>query len=131
MNFTSKSDIIGIIASTLCFVHCLITPFLLVAYTGSLIGETHTWWWGTLDLIFLAISFFAVYWSARTTSKAWVKHALWYSWLFLSLLILNEKLELWHLPEEIIYIPAIGLIVLHFYNRHYCHCEDENCCIDH
>ncbi|WP_340063604.1 MerC domain-containing protein [Ascidiimonas aurantiaca] len=132
LNFSSRSDIIGIIASSLCFLHCLATPFLFVAYTGtSIIEETHTWWWGTLDLIFLVISFLAIYWSARVTSSKWIKHAFWYAWLFLSLLIVNEKLEVWHLPEWIIYLPAIGLIALHFYNHRYCRCKGENCCIDH
>ncbi|NAS10631.1 MerC family mercury resistance protein [Flavobacteriaceae bacterium R33] len=132
VNLTSKSDFIGVMASSLCFVHCIATPLLFVAQAGSAVaGEVHPWWWGTLDLTFLLISFFAVYWSARKTSKKWVRYAFWGLWGALALIIINEKLELWRLAEEVIYLPTIGLIFLHFYNRRYCQCEDEHCCADH
>jgi len=125
-----KSDIIGIAASTLCFLHCLATPLLFVNHiTVSSIESIYPLWWGTLDMIFLLISFFAVYWSTLNTSKTWIKYAFWFSWLLLSLIIMVEKLELWHLSEMAIYPPTIGLIMLHFYNRrYYCSCEEKNCC---
>ena len=131
MNLTSRSDIIGATASILCFVHCVATPFIFVAHAGLALGEeSHPWWWGTLDIVFLVISFFAVYWSTRTTSKTWVKFAFWFAWLFLSFLIINEKLAFSHLPETLIYLPTIGLISLHYYNRRYCHCADDECCVE-
>ncbi len=69
VNLTSKSDFIGVAASTLCFFHCIATPLIFVAQAGSAVmEEVHPWWWGTLDIIFLVISFFAVYWSSRKSS---------------------------------------------------------------
>ncbi|UII81297.1 MerC domain-containing protein [Flagellimonas sp. CMM7] len=131
VNLRSKSDVIGGITSTLCFLHCLAAPFLFAAQAGMVAGEeSHPWWWGTLDTAFLAISFFAVYWSAKKTSKPWVKRAFWSLWLLLALIIVNEKFELMHLVEEIIYLPTVALILLHFYNRHFCRCNDDNCCAD-
>ena len=130
-NLTSRSDIIGATASTLCFVHCLATPFLFVAQAGLTVGEElHPWWWGTLDIVFLVISFFAVYWSARHSSKRWMKSALWLSWITLSFVVLNEKLSLISLWEEAIYPPALALIVFHLYNRKYCTCGKQQCCVD-
>ena len=129
VNLTAKSDIIGVMASGLCFLHCVATPFLFVAHASSVVaGELHPWWWGTLDILFLAISFLAIYWSARTTSIKWIKSAFWFSWIFLSLLVLNEKLELGHIPEVVVYIPAIALIFLHFYNHRYCRYDEGNNC---
>lgn len=126
INIKSKSDIIGATASSLCFLHCVATPFLFVAHASTVaIEASHPWWWGMLDIFFLIISFFAVYWSARKTSRSWIKYALWSAWLLLTLLIVNEKLELWHFSEEAIYVPAISLIVLHVYNRNFCQCADK------
>ena len=123
----SKSDIIGSGASLLCLIHCILTPFLFVAQAElSGHGEAHPIWWGLLDVVFLVISYFAVWWSGKNTSKSWIHYALWASWIVLAVIVMNEKLEVVHLPEAVIYLPAISLIVLHLYNRKYCnHCVEE------
>lgn len=129
VNFTSKSDSIGVLASALCFLHCLATPFVFVAQTG--LGKEsilHPWWWSGMDMVFMAFSFFAVYWSARNTSKQQVKYALWGLWSALTLTIVNEKLEVVHVPEAVIYLLAISLISVHYYNQRYCCCEGNDCC---
>ncbi len=130
VNLTSKSDMIGGIASTLCLIHCLATPVLFLAQAGLAVGEEfHPWWWGILDLMFLVVSLLAVYWSAKNTLKQGIKYALWCLWTILALLILNEKMELVYLTEEFIYLPTIGLIALHFYNQRYFRCKDRGCSI--
>lgn len=129
LNLNSNSNIIGASASTLCLIHCLATPFLFAAHAGHVHGHhEHPFWWGTLDIIFIIISFFAVYWSAKHSSKKWMQYALWISWVLLCFVIVNEKLGLVHLIEEIIYIPSLALVGLHLYNRKYCQCGDEACC---
>ena len=131
INFTSRSDIIGATASAMCFIHCLVTPFLFVAYSNTaIIGDTHPWWWGILDIVFLVISFFAVYWSTYNTSKQFVKYTFWTLWMLLALIIINEKWEIAHIAEVFIYLTTLGLVFLHFYNRRYCQCEDDTCCLD-
>jgi hypothetical protein len=131
INFTSRSDIIGATASAMCFIHCLVTPFLFVAYSNTaIIGDTHPWWWGILDIVFLVISFFAVYWSTYNTSKQFVKYTFWTLWMLLALIIINEKWEIAHIAEVFIYLTTLGLVFLHFYNRRYCQCEDDKCCLD-
>lgn len=124
-----SQDLIGALASALCLVHCLTTPLLFAAHTAHL-HEHHDSpaWWGFLDILLIVISGIAVYWSAKHSSKTWVKYALWLSWLLLFGIILNEKIQLIPIAEALIYIPSLALIVLHLYNRNYCKCQNESCC---
>ncbi|AWX45992.1 hypothetical protein HME9304_03024 [Flagellimonas maritima] len=129
LKFSAQSDTWGSFASSLCLVHCLATPFLFAAHTGHVQGHhSSPFWWGFLDILFIIISLLAVFWSVRNTSKYWMKFALWVSWIFLATVILNEKLELVLLAEEIIYVPSLALVVLHLYNRKYCQCGNNGCC---
>ena len=123
IDLTSKSDVIGAAASALCLVHCVATPFLFVVQAGVMsAGVGRPQWWGILDLVFLVISFFAIVWTNKVTTRRWVGLALWACWLLLALVVLNEKISLVPLAEEVVYIPALGLIFFHLYNRKYCKC---------
>ena len=129
IDFNAKSDIVGSAASTLCLAHCLATPLLFAAHTGHVHGHSsHPVWWGILDLLFIGISLMAVYWSTKNTSKRWMRYALWFSWVLLAFVILNEKLGMVHLIEEMIYVPSVALVGFHLYNRKYCQCGNEDCC---
>lgn len=120
---------VGALASSLCLIHCIATPFLFLAQTCTATCCTSTpVWWATIDFLFIGMSYFAIYWSVKNSINSWIKYALWTSWVFLCLVILNEKIGLLTVPETSIYIPAIALILLHLYNRKYCECKDENCC---
>ena len=131
IQFSSKSDVIGAWASGLCLIHCLATPFLFVAQAGLIShGESHPQWWGILDVVFLSISFIAIWWSSKNTSKQWMRIALWASWLLLCFVVLNEKLAIVPLAEQAIYVPAVGLIFFHLYNRRYCQCGEGDCRVD-
>ena len=66
-----KSDTFGAIASFLCLVHCITTPFVIIvlqsyASQGITINPI---WWQNLDSILLIISLIAVAQSSRFTSK--------------------------------------------------------------
>lgn len=122
-------DTVGALASTLCVIHCLATPFIFIAHTYAVEGgETSASWWRHLDYVFLIISFLSVARSATNTSKSFMKLALWLSWGILCLLILNEKIQLSALPEMITYVTALSLAVLHIYNLKYCQCKTHTCC---
>jgi len=123
-----NSDSIGAMSSSLCLVHCIATPLLFVIQPLGIQDNDAPMWWQSVDYIFLAISFFAVYWSSKHTSENWMRYLFWAIWGLLTLGILNEKFELFHLPELVIYIPALGLVFLHLYNRRYCQCADKECC---
>ena len=125
------SDILGASASALCLLHCLATPLLFVAYSASYQNYNNIpIWWKSIDYVFIIVSLFAVFWTVKTTSKAWLKYGLWLSWGLLSFVICNEKLEIVYIPEYFIYIPTIALVLLHLYNRAYCKCDNEACCIN-
>lgn len=130
ISIKQKSDIFGATASTLCLIHCVATPFLFLAqaHTSYHSGDEIPVFWKSLDYIFLVISFLAIYWSAKTTAKEWIKFVLWGSWAVLLFVILNEKIQLLPLPEYVIYFPSISLIFFHYYNLKYCKCKDDSCC---
>ncbi len=124
-----KPDTFGALASTLCIIHCVVTPFIFIAHTCAAGGcEAAPVWWKSLDYIFLIVSFFAVERSAKNTSKNFMKPALWVSWFLLFALIINEKLHWLPLPETMLYITAISLAALHIYNLKYCQCKNDKCC---
>lgn len=131
MVFTNqKADSIGVISSTLCLIHCVATPLVFMAQTSLLACcSTTPAWWKFLDYVFLLISFLAVYRSANTTASRWIKPALWLSWCFLFFVIINEKTAWVPLNESFIYLPTISLIGLHLYNRKYCKCSTDKCCV--
>ncbi|WP_281989680.1 MerC domain-containing protein [Aquimarina aggregata] len=125
----THSDILGIIASSLCLIHCLFTPFLFIAHTGSVLYQDgYSVLWKSLDIVFLALSFIAIHRSTKTTTNPTIKYAFWTSWVLLLCIIVNEKLSLFPLFEEVIYIVSILLVGLHFYNKKYCGCKREKCC---
>ncbi len=124
----NHSDTLGIIASSLCLAHCLATPFLFLAHTGLIISEeAHPFWWKSLDFLFLGLSYMAIRRSSRTTSKLKMKYAFWMSWLLLFIIVINEKLSIFSVPEETIYVASSLLVILHVFNLKYCQCQQECC----
>ncbi|WP_081740385.1 MerC domain-containing protein [Aquimarina pacifica] len=131
LDIRSNSDTLGIIASSLCLVHCIATPFLFLAHTGPALFEGgYSVWWKSLDFIFLGLSFIAIYRSTKTTISTRIKYAFWFAWLSLLLIVINEKLSIFYFPEEAIYVVSILLVGLHFYNKRNCHCKGEKCCVN-
>ena len=114
----SKYDLIGAMASLLCLVHCMITPFIFVisACTKTCCSETPGWW-KSVDHFFLVISFMDIYKSKKRTNKKWIQIGLWSSWVTLLFLILNESFEWVLINQTFIYLPALTLIILHLYNQ--------------
>ncbi len=118
MNTTAfNSDHLGAIASTLCIIHCLISPLLFFSEI-----------WQSFNYLFIIVSFFAVYRSVQNSSNLFIKILLRSFWFILCLLILNEEFEIISLSEAFTYTSAFSLGFLHIYNLKYCRCEDENCC---
>ena len=125
----SKSDYIGASASTLCLIHCMITPLLFAVQATSLsCSEISPWWWKLVDYVFLAVTFFAIYFTNKSTSSTWIPRVLWIFWGFLALLVINDSLHIIGIPHVLIYVPAIAMTILHLYNRRYCHHEGDECC---
>ena len=127
-----KSDTFGAIASFLCMVHCILTPFVIVALQAYAVNghEINTFWWQNLDFILLLISLISVAYSAKNSSKRFMKIALWTCWAILSILILNEKFHLLSFPELGTYISSLSLAGFHVYNLKYCQCASCECSHD-
>ena len=124
---TIHPDNIGASFSTLCVIHCFATPFLFITQSYMIVVPG---WWQVLNYIFLTLSFLAVYKSAQNSSSQLIKVLLYVSWSFLAFLLISEEFHLLHLPEPITYFTGFTLAFLHIYNKKYCKCNDQECCIE-
>lgn len=127
----NNSDSIGALASTLCLIHCLATPFIFVVQScAESCCASAPAWWICFDYFFLTISFFAIYKSTVTTQSNFIKYLLWSFWFLLFCLIVNESIELLIINKNVLYFNAIALSSLHIYNLKYCKCNNNKCCIN-
>lgn len=123
-----QPDYIGAIAGCICSIHCAATPFLFVAKACSVTccAETPIWW-QLVDYLFLVISFAAIYYATKNSTKRWIRIALWSSWSLLLIAILSETFQTGLLPESSVYFPALAIVGLHFYNYKDCKCAGSSC----
>lgn len=122
---SSQADLIGMLAATVCMIHCLITPLFIVAKPLLLPIEethiTHPWgWWKILDYIFLTVGLLAVIFATQVSSPRWLIFGFWTSWFCLALGI--------HLEEEVVgkfllYGGSSILIMHHVLHYRYCKAE--------
>lgn len=125
----NKSDLIGILSSALCLMHCIATPFLFAVQAHSIkCCEAKPLWWSSLDFVFLLISALAIYKSTTNVSKKWIATVLWVSWFLLVTILLNERVGWLNIPEAAIYVPSVSLMFFHWYGSIFCQCKDEKCC---
>ncbi len=126
-----KPDSIGSIASMLCLIHCVATPFIFItqACTMSCCAGAPIWW-QSIDYIFIVISFFAILRSTQTSSNKIIKIALWTTWFLFFLSIINKTIEIFYIHQNFVYGLGIILALLHLYNLKYCQCENDKCCVN-
>ena len=119
--FTNNSDFFGALTCSLCLLHCISTPLILISFTSlnTKLSMSYSWW-SNFDYVFIFISFFMVYFSSRVTTVKMMKYLFWLSWGILFLIIINEKTELFQFSEYTTYIDALALSLLHIYNLKYC-----------
>ena len=113
-----KADLIGALASSLCLIHCMATPFIFLIKSSAAISCSQTpFWWQTIDYLFLTVAFFAVVHIANNKrSKKWIRYLLILSWIGLLLVTINSTFFFFHITNNLAYIPAISLVSLHLYN---------------
>ena len=118
---TNNSDFFGVLTCSLCLMHCISTPLILLSLSSlnTTLLMSHTWW-SNLDYLFLFISFFMVYFSTQITTLKWMKYFFWLSWFSLLLVTINEKTEIFEFPEYLTYLIITGLSLLHLVNLKYC-----------
>jgi len=124
-----NSDYIGFLSSTLCFFHCLFTPFIYVTFAGLFNqNEYLSFSWKGINLVFIIFSLIAVNNSTKKTTNKIIKPIFWLSWSFLFFVLFNEEVKFIELPEVVSYLSALNLAGIHVYNLKFCGCKDENCC---
>ena len=118
---TKNSDFFGFLTCSLCLVHCISTPLILLSLSSlnTKLSMSYSWW-SNLDYVFLLISFFMVYFSTQITTVKRMKYFFWLSWFSLLLIIINEKTELYEFSEYVNYLTITGLSLLHLFNLKYC-----------
>ena len=124
-----NSDNLGILSSTLCFIHCFITPFIYMSF-ASLFNQNEflSFSWKGINIIFIVFSLIAVNRSTKNTTSKIIKPVFWLSWGFLFFVLFNEEVKFFELPELVSYLSALNLAGIHVYNLKFCGCKDENCC---
>ncbi|MCH9625393.1 MAG: hypothetical protein S4CHLAM123_05670 [Chlamydiales bacterium] len=123
-----NADYIGMASSSLCLVHCMMTLFIFIAQACTMsCCASSPRWWRAIDFLFLVISFVAVYFAAKNTSKRWVRTAFYLLFSLLSVFIINHHAHLIALPIQFNYLSAALLFLLHLYNRKYCKCPSKCC----
>ena len=131
MKITLKnSDNLGILSSSLCLIHCFVTPFIYMSF-ASLFNQNDFLYssWKGINIIFIVFSLIAVNRSTKKTTSKIIKPIFWFSWCFLFFVLFNEEVKFIELPELVSYLCALNLAGIHVYNLNFCGCKDENCCI--
>ena len=124
------TDHLGVLYGVLCMAHCAFTPFLFLSQVQLILTYSEfPFLWNSLNILFLTLSFSAVYFSSIYSSNKYVKIMMFLFWGLLTFTILNELFELYHIQEFYAYLFATTLCVLHIYNLKYCRCVDDNCCV--
>ena len=131
ITLSNKADLIGVSASILCMLHCAATPFIFIATACSAsCCKDAPFWWGSLDFIFLFISFFAVNRATQLSTKPWIKLVFWLSWLLLMGSVFLEQIgknpDIFYLKHS----AALSLIGFHLFNLVYCQYKEDNCCVN-
>jgi len=124
-----NSDKIGVISSTFCMIHCLFTPFLFFSQSTLIFMSVDlTTPWFIINYVFLSVSFIAIYYSVKNSSNKFIKIFLYFFWIILTGLIINETMGILSIPETATYLSAFSLICLHIYNLNFCRCDNDDCC---
>ena len=126
---THNSDIIGMVSSFLCLLHCIAMPFVLAFYSFQDIGHKHSSHAGHVhahahgafnwDYFFVLLCLLAVWSSARNQhATPLLKGALWGFFAMFSIGILFETYAPFF--QYLGYIASLGLILSHWQNYRVC-----------
>ncbi|WP_299895587.1 MerC domain-containing protein [uncultured Aquimarina sp.] len=113
------SDWLGVTTSSLCAVHCTLTPLFFATrpiLENTLNKHGHgAGFWALLDYLFLGLSLIAVWYSARHTSNSIVKWIFWSAWSIFTIGLLSE---LFHISygKWLMYVGSFMLIGMHLLN---------------
>ena len=107
----NKADLIGILSSSICLVHCVATP-LLIAFRAGFITNP------LFKYLFLIISFVSIFKATENITSKKISLLLWISfWGFLFSTLFQEEYEWFHYSG---YSFAILIIIGHILNIKHC-----------
>jgi hypothetical protein len=107
----NKADLIGILSSSICLVHCVATP-LLIAFGAGFITNPF------FKYLFLIISFVSIFKATENITSTNISLLLWISfWGFLFSTLFQEEYEWLHYSG---YLFAILIIIGHILNIKHC-----------
>lgn len=100
-------DLIGISAATLCLIHCILFPLMMIIP----LGIPHS---PLIDAAFLAIGLTVVFRITKTIGSVRLKTLFWVS---TALIAVSVGLDfIFHFHSGLIYFGAAGLITAHIIN---------------
>lgn len=108
-----QSDWLGISAASLCLIHCLAFPIIMLL--GGSVHHTHSEW-QVYDFVFLFVGLVAVVFSSKSSDVIWIKGLMWFAFTSLALSIFFR--HNFHWLEYVAYASSFGLICVHVYNMY-------------
>ena len=119
----NQSDLLGALASSLCAIHCAVTPVFFIAkpfmHSSAEYHSHGSGFWAILDYVFLVLSFVAIWFSSKHTNHKSIKWIFWGAWLMFSVGLLSEGIHfrngLW-----LMYTGSIALVIAHIINYRHC-----------
>jgi len=102
------ADWLGILSASLCIVHCLILPLVLVA---GIVSKSSFPEWEWLDFIFILLAWIGVYGASRHHGAGPINRGLWANVLVFSLSLLLHEHFGWALYVSL--ASSLFMIVLH------------------
>lgn len=103
------ADLLGIISSVVCFLHCLLLPLVWVWMSADSFKS-----WHLLDYVFIAFAGVAVYFSAKHTVLTLLKIGLWISFIIFAVpLVLHET---WANAHYVSLTGSMALVLCHAVN---------------
>lgn len=114
------ADFVGIASSSICLVHCIATPILIVC-TKNCCDENPV-----LKYTFLIVAFISIFKTTENATKTKTALLLWVSfWGFLFSTLFQEEYNWLH---YLAYFFSASIIVGHILNIKYCkQCKNNNC----
>ncbi|SOE23084.1 MerC mercury resistance protein [Spirosomataceae bacterium TFI 002] len=110
-NLFNFSNYLGIASATLCVVHCILTPFLIV-----LVIKYE--WWANLSYLFLLVSFTAAWEATKSKPPRHIFLLVWIGFAILSFCIILE--DTFEFAELLSYFASLVLVLGHILNIKHC-----------
>ncbi len=115
-SFSSKSaDLLGISASVLCMIHCMVFPVMVsMGYVFRQAEEIDHEHWHFLDYVFIALAVLAVVNAAKNTNSDGIKIALWIAVSIFSIGVMLHEYAPWMLVISV--SASVALLIIHILN---------------